>query len=76
MAAKGDGAQVAAERAGAHRLAELERLRSLIQAVIDYNQPLLRSPGQQATAQRRIGEAEKQLEDLDRELSSLRNEVA
>ena len=48
----------------------LEQNRELIQAIIEYNQKL--SPGQQASAPRRIAEATRKLYELDQELAALR----
>ena len=65
--------QISANRESkAHTLAELERLRVLIQAVVDDNRQLLRSPGQQVSAHWRIAEVEPQMQELDREISDLR----
>ena len=64
MAGQGDTAQ--------RRIALLEQNRVLIQAVIDYNRKLVKSPGQQAAAERRIAEATRQLDEIGRELAELR----
>ena len=58
-------------RAQAQTVEALERLRYLMQAVIDYNEPLLRGPGQQAAAARRIAEATRQLAEIEREIAAL-----
>lgn len=58
-------------RAQAQTVEALERLRYLMQAVIDYNQPLLRSSGQRAAAARRIAEATRQIVEIEREIAAL-----
>jgi hypothetical protein len=67
-AARTQGAE--SKEATANRL---EQLRVLFQAVIDYNQPLLPGPGHQAAARRRIAEASRALQNLDREIDELRD---
>jgi hypothetical protein len=59
-------------QARAQTIEALELLRPLLQAVIDYNQPLLRSPRQQASATRRITEATRQLDEIERQITELR----
>ena len=56
-----------------HSVDELEQLRTLFQAVIDDNQPLLAKPSQQTAAARRIAEATQALQSLDREIAERRN---
>lgn len=70
---------MAAERAAPRRapksheetIRHLEQLRTLFRAVIDYNEPLLSGPGQQAAAARRIADAAREIEGLDREIADL-----
>jgi hypothetical protein len=51
----------------------LEQLRTLFQGIIDYNEPLLSKPGHQAPAGRRIAEATREIQSLDREIADLRD---
>jgi hypothetical protein len=51
---------------------QLEDFRTLLQSVIDYNEPLLAQPGQQRAAARRIAEAKEQIQSLDGEMADLR----
>jgi hypothetical protein len=51
---------------------QLEDFRTLLQSVIDYNEPLLAQPGQQRAAARRIAEAKEQIQSLDGEMPDLR----
>ena len=50
----------------------LEQLRTLFQGIIDYNEPLLSKPGHQAAAGRRIAEATREIQSLEREIADLR----
>jgi hypothetical protein len=55
------------------KIMQLEELRVLLQAVIDYNEPLRSKAGHQAAAGRRIAEATLQIQALEREIADLRD---
>jgi hypothetical protein len=52
-------------------IADLQHLRGLMEAVVEDNQQLRNRPGQQASAARRIAEATRQIQDIDREIAEL-----
>jgi hypothetical protein len=54
------------------RIGRLEPLRELFQAIIDDNQPLLSQPEHEAAARRRIAEATRQIQNLERDIGEPR----
>ena len=56
-------------------IADLQQLRVLVEAVVEYNRRLLNTPGQQASAGRRIAEATRKLQDIDGEIAELQSQL-